>query len=275
MEFSKRKLPKEAAENLRTCPIDTIEPFALMLAPVYAFMKMNEKFVAVKAPLDFFTREELEKLRTFESLHIPPFIESVLPFRSAARAVQALLSWNPEGLPPPNYELSDAVLRIIAPLWGPKTAIEPFFVSVFVNELCELLPPEALLSTRERSIDAYEAAVFGSSWAVFLALHLGFSDLPFLNQLRRRAFEAIGRGTALSALEAYNPLIEVLAAARETVPDHQTRIIDSKLFLARADRVSRKLKSRFKRMGEILAAREEGPPLLVATIYGERGFVDV
>src|SRR4051794_31443428 len=95
MNFSHRKLPPAAAEKLRICPIRTIEPFALMLAPVYVFMRRNEKFVSVKAPLDFFTPEELEKLRPFQSFFMTEFVDTALPFRQAARRVRAVLSWDP------------------------------------------------------------------------------------------------------------------------------------------------------------------------------------
>jgi hypothetical protein len=209
MDFSKRKLPKEAAESMRICPIDTVKPYAMMLAPVYAYMKLNEKFVSVKAPLDFFTPGELDKLRTFEAFHLPAFVDTVLPFRSAARSVRALLSWSPElsvkgprkdlvALPPASYELSDAVLRIVGPLWSSQAKVEPFFVAAFVNELCELLPAESLTTARDRSFDLYENAVLGSSWAVFLALHLGYVDLAFLNRLHR----AFGRHVARERLQS-------------------------------------------------------------------------
>ena len=81
MEFSKRKLPKEAAHQLRVCPIPSVQPYALMLSPVYVFMKANEKFVSVKAPLDFFTQEELSKLRMYDTFYMPDFVDRTLPFR--------------------------------------------------------------------------------------------------------------------------------------------------------------------------------------------------
>ena len=55
MDFSRKKLPPDAAEKMRNCPIHSVQPYALMIAPAYVYMKVNKKFVAVKAPLDFFT----------------------------------------------------------------------------------------------------------------------------------------------------------------------------------------------------------------------------
>src|SRR5689334_8605019 len=95
MNFRPRKLPKEAAMNLRISPIVSVKPYSLMLAPVYVFMRLNEKFVSVKGPLDFFTPEELERLQPFESFFLPEFVDTALPFRQVARNVRALLSWQP------------------------------------------------------------------------------------------------------------------------------------------------------------------------------------
>ena len=67
MDFSNRKLPVSAAPNMRSVPIGELKPYSLMLAPVYVFLKRNERFVAVKAPMDFFTPEEIERLRPYET----------------------------------------------------------------------------------------------------------------------------------------------------------------------------------------------------------------
>src|SRR5687767_11667820 len=96
MEFTHRKLPAEAYKELRICKVATMAPFALMLAPVYVFMKLNKKFVSVKAPLDFFTPEELERLAPSVILFVPKFVDAVLPFRDAAHQVRALISLKPE-----------------------------------------------------------------------------------------------------------------------------------------------------------------------------------
>src|SRR3990167_7937356 len=98
MQFTQRKLPPEAVYTLRVSPIDSVEPYALTLAPMNVFLKRNEKFVSVKAPLDFFVPEELEKLRPLGNFFIPDFVDKVVPFRKAARSVAALLKWEP---PPP------------------------------------------------------------------------------------------------------------------------------------------------------------------------------
>src|SRR5690606_18653479 len=87
-------------------------------------------------------------------------------------------------LPPAPYELSDAVLRLIGPLWGDGSGIDPFFVSAFAEELCGPIPGERLVAMRERSVERFEEAVFSSSFSVFIALHLGYTELEFLKDLR-------------------------------------------------------------------------------------------
>ena len=51
--YETKKLQLESVDKLIQCPVHTIEPFALMLAPAYILMKLNQKLVSVKAPLDF------------------------------------------------------------------------------------------------------------------------------------------------------------------------------------------------------------------------------
>ena len=168
MNFSQRKLPKSAAPVMRECPIRSVQPYAPMISPVYVFLKMNEKFISVKAPLDFFTPAELERLESFETFYLPEFVEQAIPFRNSARTVRALLSWQPRERnadPPAPYEISDAVLRVTGVLWGNGVVVEPFFVGVFANELCEPIAPETLERVRDRDIQTYERSVFVSSWA--------------------------------------------------------------------------------------------------------------
>ncbi|MCM2322573.1 MAG: hypothetical protein NDJ90_04865 [Oligoflexia bacterium] len=275
MDFSRRKLPKEAAQTLRACPLHTVKPYAPMLAPAYVYMPRNEKFVSVKAPLDFFTPEELERLKSFESLYLPDFVDSVLPFRSAARGVLTLLQWRPDRndpsvLPPASYELADAVLRLLGPLWGRDTQIEPFFLAVFANELCELLPGELLTEVREQSVETYESAMLLSSWAVFLALHIGHCDLGFLNALRVRVFTEAAYGAGEQ--RRFAPVDEVISAARRSLPaESRLAPLRADGFVGQTDRVSQKMLSRLRRVIQDLL-RPERP---VATIFGPGGFVDV
>lgn len=254
-----------------------------MLSPVYVFMKLNQKYVAVKEPLDFFKPEELEKLRPLGIFYLPEFAETALPYREAARQVHALLSWKPklhQALPPAPYEISDSVLRVMGPLWGTRgetgtgedLEIEPFFVAVFANELCDLLPGESLQAARDASIDNYELAIFRSSWAVWLALTLGWCDLAFLSALRKRVFDAVAMGQALTGAPT-DPAVEVdelIACAEKSIKEAKTRALFASDFEQAPTRAAQKLAFRLRRIRKEFSQPIENLP----TIYGERGFAD-
>jgi hypothetical protein len=268
MDFKQRKLPKEAVEQLRICPIRTVQPYALMMAPAYVYMKLNEKFVMMKGAFDFFTEEELERIKTFDSVFFPEEVDTALRFREVASEVRELLGWNPETvvlhelkektqgkkeeipLMLSSFELSDAVIRVIGPLWKPGPYIDPYFVSVFVNELCEIITPDLLKRYRDQSIADFEKAVMSSSWAVFIALHLGYNDLGFLNRLRLSAMNEIMSGQAGVWKSAeIRQLVQVaresLGSELEPLPGH---LIHYNVLKSHFNIASEKLSSRMQRV---------------------------
>lgn len=283
MQFTRVKLPVTAAASLRNCPIRSVSPFALMISPVYVYMRRNKKFVAVKAPLDFFTPEELKRMLPFESFFLPQFVDSALIFRETARHVKTLIQWSPDkktagtdlisrelSLPPTPYELSDAILRMLAPLWESRGAIEPFFVTIFSNELCELFPGETLRWAREQSVDLFECALYRASWAVFLALHLGYYDWRFINSLRNHVFFETMKKT--ETIKGFGELDELLNYVWLTVESSKTRLFETRLFNEIPSRITQKLASRIERIKrEFPPTHTETPP----SIYGPRGFIDV
>ncbi|MGK5082626.1 hypothetical protein WDW37_04910 [Bdellovibrionota bacterium FG-1] len=273
MDFTRRKLPKEAALNLRICPVASVQPYALMLAPVYVFMRVNEKFVSIKGPLDFFTPEELDRFKSFESFFLPACVDTALPFRDTARQMRMLLNWTPvkdgeDQLPPAPYEISDAVLRMLGPLWGEGEVIEPFFAAIFANELCEPLPQEVLKKARDRDVLAYEQGLLRSGWAVFLALHLGYCNWEFLNAIRTRVFEeSLSRPAMPRSQGEVDELVEIVFASLQADP---RAAIQGELFARHSGRAAQKLTTRLQRVQGMIATAQP-----VATIFGERGFVDV
>jgi hypothetical protein len=276
MDFRPRKLPKEAAIDLRISPIVSVKPYSLMLAPVYVFMRLNQKFIGIKGPLDFFTPEELERLQSFESFFLPAFVDAALPFRQIARNVRRLLSWEPEieeksTLPPSPYEVSDAVLRMVGPLWGAGLVIEPFFATVFANELCDLLPPEKLRLAREKDVAAYERSVLRAGWAVFLAVHLGYCDLPFLNALLQRTFDASFTGIDIPAVGRAADVDELLQIVWASMGPSATRPVVGAVFAQNPGRTAQKMARRLER---VVSDAMFDDKALVPTIFGERGFAD-
>lgn len=290
MEFTKRKLPKEAASELFEIAVKDVKPFVFMPAPVYVLMKENEKFVAIKAPLDFFTPKDLDRYLSFSSFFFSRSIISSAPFQNAGRKVRALLKFKPDPLPPASFEISDAILRTIGPLWsgapditenadntddkGKIPIIEPFFISIFTNEVCDPFVGELLSNARDNSIVQYEHAVFCSSLAVFLALHLGYCELPFLNALRLTAFEAAVAGKARgdpqnkSAGLEVGELLNVVYTFFEG--EDYKKPLRSEFLFPRSDRTSLRLLSRLKRVSASLM----NVSLPAPSIFGMDGFLN-
>lgn len=284
MYFSHKKLPPEAAQNLRNCPINTVAPFSLMIAPVYVFMRRNKKFVAIKAPLDFFTPMELKRLGALESFFLPEFVDAAVFYRDTARQLRALIQWKPGEkkagtdlvlrelkLPPAPFEISDAVLRLLAPLWGFRQAIEPFFLAVFANEICEGFSEETLKKCRDKGVDLFELALFRSGWAVFLALHLGFCNWNYLNWLRNKVFFSTLSGT-VDCEASPEEEVELLQFVWSTLCDLKVQLLGRQLFESTSGRLCEKLMSRLNRIQKDCSVfnRNFSP-----TIYGSGGFIDV
>jgi hypothetical protein len=284
MEFSKKKLPREELPKLYRMRIDSVKPYALMLAPVYLYLKANGKFVAVKGPLDFFTEAELARLESFRYFYCSEFIKFILAARQAGEKARNILTQQvaepkptPEDpfpaveLSPTPYELSNAMIKIIGPFWWESkegVSVDPYSITVFVNELCKLLPVDRLLKAREKSFENYDLALYRSSWTVFLALHLGYCDLDFLNELRVRVFDDNIKGDPYVSNES--EVEELIAASYASLRSSRVHQIKSDFFFKSPEKVALKIVGRIQRIkDEFVSTGDEIP-----SIYGERGFID-
>jgi hypothetical protein len=193
MQFDEKKLGVEAIDQLLQCHISSVEPYALMLAPIYIFMKLNQKLVSVKAPLDFFTPDELHHLSRYENFYIPKFVQSGSRFQTAAKLVRNLTSSNPtpSKLAPTSYELSNEVILTLATLWGRDLSIDPFYSAVFADELLGPLDPEKMLAARDLAVTRHDSGILLSGLITFVLLHLGFYDLSLISAIRVEVYESI------------------------------------------------------------------------------------
>ncbi|MBI2711580.1 MAG: hypothetical protein HYX41_01780 [Bdellovibrio sp.] len=267
--------------------VDSVKPFALMIAPVYLWLGANEKFISLKAPFDFFTLEELKKLKGHHQFfYLPQATQSVMPFREAALRVRGLLKVRPKkpvaasakttypvvALPPSPYELSNEILQVVGPLWWRYSedtiGIETYMISVFANEVCSLIPDAKLLQARDGDTLAYDHALLVSSWVVFLALHLAHCDYRYLNYLRLRAFERVSLGTPAASWA--RPYEENLIGLVMDLLKSSPQKITNQDFEGRNDSISIRLADRLARISNDLAAKGAEPP----TVYGEGGFID-
>jgi hypothetical protein len=277
MDFTKRKLPPEVAPYLRLCPIESVAPYSLMVAPIYIHLAKNFKYLAVKAPLDYFTQDELAHYKPYKSFFVPPNADASLRFRDAGRQIRALLHWEPKQapgepvrLPPAPFEISDAMLRILGPLFGGNGQVEAFFVAVLANEICDPLPPSAISAGRESGVLRFESAICRSAWFVVLALLLGNFELRYLSQSRRAVFD-LGMGQVPEA-EALGPEVsELVSLVLELKIDSGESKVSRDWFEAQGTILGRKVAARIQRSITELA----DPSFEQPSVRGEGGFIDV
>lgn len=280
MRYRLKKLPLDAAENLRPFPVDALEPYRPVPAPVYVRLAKNEKFVSIKGPMDFFTPREIDRLRSADALYFSDFIDRIEPFRQAARRIKAILSWQApsrDGLEPAPYELSDSVLRTLANLWSTHSIkgeqhlrMETFHAVVFANEFCDPLPEDRVLQAREADVDRYELGILRSGLAVFLALHLGYLDRALLNQLRSKIFlEAVKLQSLSRRIPFSKEFNELMIWVEGLVDTPNVVTLSTDQFAYSLNRVSQKLKSRLFRVRRDLCTH----PLPWNSVYGENGIL--
>ncbi len=277
MKFSLRKLPKsEASSSMKKVPVRLFKPYIPLLAPVYTLLEKNEKFVAVKAPLGFFSPTELEKFRSVADFYLPRFIERVAPFQEAGEHVQRLLGLSEvqtlqtsagakeTQVPISPFQLSDAVLQAISPLWGREEKIEPFFLVFFAGEICEPLADARCAGALELGVSIYELALLRASFAVFVALHAGFLVRRQLSQIRDRVFDETVRGT--ETVSRQQRVDAAVSIAHRMLADGEVREIKISDFVG-TDLVSKRIQSRLERVRQSLIP----PGSSGQTVFGEGG----
>jgi hypothetical protein len=210
-------------------------------------------------------------------------VDQVAPFREAGRRVKKILSGRPPTvdrdeigypevkLPPPPWEVSDTVLGVVGPLWGRELRIEPFFATAFVQDLCGSLPEDLLLGSRDADIIRHEKAIFRSTWAVFLSLHLGLCDLDWLRRLRARVFARVTEQSAPSGSDRDAPdIIELFKLVESAVFDDEgLQPLSGDAFQYEDFRLALKINSRLERVKKEFAPRST----YHGSVRGKKGFL--
>lgn len=248
MYFSQRKLTIEALPSLRICPVGSIRPFALMMGPVYVYMERNEKFVSVKAPMDFFTAPELEKIASVQNVFLPSFVENLVYFRDVGIEIRRLMEYQDAdtkmGLPP--ELLSFKVLEQLFQMWGKDFTIETYALLVFINEFSEIIPGEILRKARDEDIDRFELALLRAAMAAFLAFHLGYLNRTHLSQFRLETFQLSFSGQLLTSPST--ELAWVRAKVFQVIESPSKESISAQDFCDKSSRASLKLAERFEQI---------------------------
>lgn len=204
MRFRDPKLHLSEESNLRKVERSYFKPYVVLVSPVYVKLSLNEKFVAIKAPLQFFTEEELKNWASHEYFYMPGFVDQVALYQSAGVSVRKLLSIHEtvdlkvfkEGkihnqkiqITSSSVVQNNETLKLLAPLWGTSISIEPFFASFCGNEVCDAFQGETLLRAENVSVENFELSFVRANSAVFFALHLGWRNIADLTKFRDWVF---------------------------------------------------------------------------------------
>jgi hypothetical protein len=264
MLFEDKKLQLESIDKLIQCPVYTIEPFALMLAPAYVLMKLNQKLVSVKAPLDFFTDDELQRLKTNEVVYFPKFVKSSVRFQTAARLIKKILTIKQSELSPASFEISKESFSVLSELWGKQIQVEPFFMAIFADEFCKPLDQEKMLWARENAVIKHDNGLLLSGASVFMALHLGWYDIDQLNEFRKSIYERTVEGE-----EWLNPKSELELIVSEL---NKTLKADKAINLENLKLNSSEWSNKLAARLQFLKNKNTNFIYLSASIYGEEGF---
>ncbi|MBU6154448.1 MAG: hypothetical protein KGP28_09125 [Bdellovibrionales bacterium] len=199
MLFEAKKLELDSAEDLYQCRVSSVKPFALMLSPVYVFMKRNQKFVSVKAPLDFFTPDELSSLGRYEEFFLPKIISEVSCFQTSARVVRGILKMSRKSFPPSPFEVSNEIIKVTGASWGRDLRVSSFCAAIFADELCGHLESAELLLGRESAVVKHDLGLLLSGMLIFTLVHLGWHDLEVLKKMRAEVYSRTIRGEEWSS----------------------------------------------------------------------------
>jgi hypothetical protein len=265
MLFDEKKIDIVSIDQLVQIPIDSVKPFTLMLSPIYVLMKRNQKLVAVKAPLDFFTPEELNTLRVYGRFFAPQFVNAASRFRTSAKLVRSLLRPNSVNvLPPAPYEISNEVMQTLGSLWGKDYRIESFFAAIFTDELCGSLDPERMLQARETAVEKHDQGILLSGMLVFVLIHLGWFDFDLLRELRIETYNRTIAGETWSdpkhLWESINS--DLMVHVLENIP------LDRESMQLTNSEWARKVLGRLKRLEKIPSLKKYDS----LTIFGPGGF---
>lgn len=262
MDFSVRKFPIRDTERLVKVPVRDLEPYSLLRGPAYVLMRRNERYLAVRGPLDFFTPEDLERLQSSNVIYFTSFVELADPYEQAGRAIRRILLWLDETASHPviPFERSDAVVRVLGPLWSADLQMEPFFATLLVEELLGALPSDLLLRVRNGSLAQYDKRLLEASGVVLLLLLLGEADIGHLRRCRQEVFEGLTpkHRWALDALNVIRSRdrAHLLTAWKWSDWDPSIPLVA-------------RLQSRMNRISLKLAK----PYLELPTVFGKKGFL--
>ncbi len=288
MDFKDKNIPYEIGKKLKRVSFKTVQPYSINFVPAYVLIKKKKELIAVKGVLDFFSPEDLERLRGYDFLYLSRFISSIEFAKDAAVSLQSLLSQQEIGrdlakvpifrgvtLGMSPFEQSDSVLQILSRFWcqdqNLAIGLELYFVSVLVYELCGKIPVDLLCQAKVRGSKRLERSIGLSGLVVFLALHLGYFNLDFIKRLRDFVFMVATEDSYDLRFKSNFPaeieeLIELVLSRFEGKGDETVLAVG---VANSSSRVTKKIQERLLRIRSLVRDRKSSTP----SIFGELGFI--
>lgn len=265
-----KKLPPEAASDLKSEPIRIDRAYALTWSPVYVFLRRNQKFVAVKGPKDFFTPDELKKLSPFENFFIPKRSTEIDYYQEKGRNLRRYLESikheedslasnpDPKEAPTASYEVSAFTMDKICEIWGTRRHLMNWEVVAYIDSICHGVAGDHWLRLREISIQEFDRILAHSSWIIFFALHLGYTDIDLLSRYRSELFR---RSLSSGDLELSIPeLDEIERLVSKWLNQSPEGLSSAKIMEDWSGRVAQKLSFRLDLVNKYEATRHASEP---------------
>ncbi len=273
MDFERKKLSLSEINTLIEIDVGDLVPLRPLGTVVYLCLAQNQKLVAIKGPFDFFTNEEIDRIRGAGKVYAHPILESVDRIRRVAERVRAVLAWQEpaEGvfLEPAPYEISYSLKPHLSAVWRRNEqalALETFFLPFFIESLCGALPPEELLRFRNEDFMTFEDALLCTATTLFLAINCGYLDVKYLTDAREKLFlEFVSGARADVSVE----LRELFEWVRGRLRDDSVTRLYQEDFESGTQVTTSKVFSKLEKLDRpILDVNEE-------SVYGPNGLIGV
>ena len=152
----------------------------------------------------------------------------------------------------------------MAPLWGKNLKLEPFFMSIFTDELCGPLSPHSLIEAREKAVVAHDHGLLLSGAFIFIALQLGRHDYASLGKVRQDIYTRTVQGEEWKNFQTEDD--SIIGSLNQMITDFKVVGLEAlhKSQLEWAAKLSARLQVFEQRK---ILAKTESP-----SIYGPEGF---
>lgn len=273
MDFERKKLNLTELNTLIEMDVGDLVPLRPLGTVVYLRLVQNQKLVAIKGPFDFFTSDEIDRIRGAEKVYAHPILESVDKIRRVAERVRSVLAWQEpaEGifLEPAPYEISYSLKPHLSAVWrrnDQALALETYFLPFFMEVLCGALPTEEFVRFRNEDFTAFEDALLCVDTTLFLAMNCGHLDVKYLSESREKLFRECIEG---SRADVSIEIRELFEWARNRLREQSVTRLYQEDFKSDDHVTAAKVFSKLEKLDRpILDVNEE-------SVYGPQGLIDV